>query len=136
MTQEIIDRLLLAKGLLAKIRFSPTATPDRISLAQAILSAHDAAELVSAAIAQHLNCLPASPAYLMGILSEIKKDMGAAVPHRDYFSRLNTVRKAIKHEGVFPDPQQWYRVGELAYEYVSEWCQKYLGLSVRRISSY
>jgi hypothetical protein len=32
----------------------------------------------------------------------------------------------LKHKGVFPDPQQWSRVGERVYEYVSAWCSKYL----------
>ncbi|MFZ5450202.1 MAG: hypothetical protein ACOZFS_16355 [Thermodesulfobacteriota bacterium] len=129
--QDVVDRLLVAKGLLEKIRFVPTARPDRVSLAKVILSAHDAAELAAAAVARHLNCLPGpQKSYLMDILSEIKKTQNTSVPHRDYFSQLNTVRKAIKHEGVFPDPQQWYRVGELTYEYVSDWCQTYLGLSL------
>ncbi len=129
-SQDVVDRLLVAKGLLAKIRYLPVARPDRISLAQAILSAHDAAELASAAIARHLNCLPASQkTYLMDILSAIQKEQGN-VPHRDYFSQLNSVRIAVKHQGIFPDPQQWYRVGERTYDYLSELCQQYLGLSL------
>lgn len=134
LSQDVIDRLLVAKGLLAKIRFSPTAHPDRISLAQAILSAHDAAELASAAIARHLNCLPAAQkTYLMDILPANSKSQGVTVAHRDYFSQLNSVRKVIKHEGIFPDTQQWYRVGERVYEYLSEWCQQYLGLSLDKL---
>jgi len=128
--QDVVDRLLVAKGLLAKIRFLPVARPDRISLAQSILTAHDAAELALAAIARHLNCLPASQkTYLMDLLSAIQKDQGGDIAHRDYFSQLNSVRIALKHQGIFPDPQQWYRVGERTYGYVSGWCQRYLGLS-------
>jgi hypothetical protein len=131
LSQDVVDRLLVAKGLLAKIRFTPVAHPDRISLSQSILAAHDAAELASAAVARHLNCLPAlQKTYLMDILSAIQKVPGAVIAGRDYFSQLNSVRNSLKHQGIFPDPQQWYRVGERTYDYVSEWCQRNLGLSL------
>jgi hypothetical protein len=132
LSQEVVDRLLLAKGLLAKIRFDPTAHPDRISLAQSILSAHNAAELAIAAVATHLGKLPnKKQCYLMDYFPEIKKEHPEnTVAGQPYFSSLNSVRIGIKHEGNFPDPQQWYRVGERTYEYVSEWCREYLGRSI------
>jgi hypothetical protein len=46
--QEVLDRLLVAKGLLSQIRDLPTTRPDRITLARQILTAHDAAELEKA----------------------------------------------------------------------------------------
>jgi hypothetical protein len=55
---------------------------------------------------------------------------GREVAGRDYFSQLNRVRTDIKHHGIFPDPQQWFRVGERTWAYVSSWCQEYLGLSL------
>jgi cellobiose-specific phosphotransferase system component IIA len=135
LSQDVVDRLLVAKGLLAKIRFLPSARPDRISLAQAILTAHDAAELAIASVAQHLNRLPTGQQiFLMNYFSEIKKEHpGDDVAGHGYLSQLNSVRVAIKHKGIFPDPQQWYRVGERTYEYVSEWCQRYLELSFDRL---
>jgi hypothetical protein len=67
----------------------------------------------------------------MDYFPEIKKEhSNKPVAGQPYFSSLNSVRIGIKHEGNFPDPQQWYRVGERTYEYVSEWCQEYLGLSL------
>ncbi len=129
----LID-FVVAKGLLEKIRFLPSARPDRISLAQAVLAAHDAAELASAAVARHLNCLPDSQKiYLMDILSAIKKNQGAVVAGRDYFSQLNSVRNSLKHQGIFANQQDWYRVGERTYDHVSEWCQQYLGLSLNEL---
>jgi hypothetical protein len=132
LSQEVVDRLLLAKGLLAKIRFDPTAHPDRISLAQFILAAHNAAELAIAAVATHLGKLPnKKQCYLMDYFPEIKKEHpNKPVAGQPYFSQLNSVRIGIKHEGNFPEPNQWKRVGERTYEYVSEWCQEYLGLSL------
>ncbi len=129
---DVVDRLLVAKGLLARIRFLPIARPDRISLARHILTAHDAAELSLAAISRHLGRLPQSPqTYLMEYFPAIQgANPGQAIPGRDYFSQLNRVRADIKHHGIFPDPQQWYRVGERTWTYVSMWCQDYLGLSL------
>src|ERR1700693_797920 len=64
--QDVLDRLLVAKGLLGPIRFAQPPRPDRISLARQILAAHDAAELALAAIARHLDSLPqSSQTYLM-----------------------------------------------------------------------
>ena len=132
LSQDVVDPLLVAKGMLARVRFLPAVRPDRISLSQTILTAHDAAELALAAIARHLNRLPESPqTYLMQYFPAIKREHpDEAVAGREYFSQLNRVRTDIKHHGIFPDPQQWYRVGERTYEYVSEWCRKYLGLSL------
>ncbi len=131
-TPEVFIRLLVAKGLLDQIRFNPTAHPDRVTLARQILTAHDAAELAAAAIAQQLGKLPKSQkTFLMDYISSIKEshpEKDAA--GRDYFSQLNQVRIDIKHLGIFPDPRQWYRVGERTWEYVSGWCQDYLGRSL------
>jgi len=127
--QDVTERLLLAKGLLGRIRFSAVARPDRQTLASHILTAHDAAELALAAVARHVGRLPASPqTYLMDYFPAIRQEHPEReVEGRDYFNQLNRVRTSIKHHGIFPDPQQWYRVGENAYTYVSRWCEQYLG---------
>src|SRR4030042_3117723 len=132
LTPEVFIRLLVSKGLLDQIRFNPTAQPDRVTLARHILTPHDAAELAVAAIAHQLDKLPrTSQNYLMNYISSIKEiHPEKDVPGRDYFSQLNEVRINIKHQGIFPDPQQWYRVGERTWEYVSGWCQDYLERSL------
>jgi len=128
--QEVLERLLVAKGLLSQIRDLPTTRPDRITLARQILTAHDAAELALAAIACHLGLLPTSrQTYLMEYFPAIQKHHpGREVAGRDYFGQLNQVRIDIKHLGIFPDPDQWKRVGERTWAYVSGWCQDYLSL--------
>jgi hypothetical protein len=129
LAQDVTERLLLTKDLLGRIRFSAVARPDRQTLASHILTAHDAAELALAAVARHVNRLPPSPqTYLMDYFPAIRQEHPEReVEGRDYFNQLNRVRTNIKHHGIFPDPQQWYRVGEKAYEYVSRWCEQYLG---------
>ncbi len=133
---DVLDRLLVAKGLLERIRFVPSDQPARTTLASHILTAHDAAELAIAATASHLNRLPSSKqTYFMDYFGSIYKDDPdkKPVPGRDYFSKLNTIRANIKHQGLFPDVKQWHHVGERTYEYVSEWCMKYIGLPFEHI---
>src|ERR1035438_4136880 len=55
---EVLDRLLLSKLFLEKIRFQPVAVHDRHTLAANIIAAHDAAELAIAGVCDQLGCLP------------------------------------------------------------------------------
>jgi hypothetical protein len=129
--QAVIDRLLVAKYLLEEIRFLPIANPDRYTTARFILTAHDAAELAIAGIAQHLEIAPKSPkSYLMDYFPLIKNQHPKdEVDGKVYFSQLNTARNGIKHTGAFPDPKQWFRVGGTTHGYVSNWCKTYLNIS-------
>jgi len=131
-SQDVIDRLLVAKDLLEKISSSPIANPDRYTIAMHVLTAHDAAELAIAGIAHHLGKLPqSSKSFLMDYFSPISEiHPNEEVPGRGYFSQLNQVRIGIKHTGIFPDPKQWFRVGETTRSYVSIWCDKYLSISL------
>jgi|GEM_PF-2327281 len=132
LNQNVIDRLLIAKDFLDKIRFLPIANPDRYTTARNVLTSHDAAELAIAGIAHYLKLTPKSPqTYLMDYLTAIsqKAHQGDEVPGKDFFSQLNTARNGIKHSGVFPDPKQWYRVGENTHSHISECCKKYLDIS-------
>src|SRR5882724_10076388 len=130
LTQEVLDRLLLAKFLLGQLRAAPVASPDRLSLARQILTAHDAADPAIAGVATFLDCLPTSPkTFLMDYFPSIRDKTGADVPGREFFSALNRARVGIKHHGDFPNVQQWLRVGDNVYRYVSEWCTQYLHVS-------
>ena len=132
LSQDVIDRLLVAKDMLEKISCSPIVNPDRYTIARHVLTAHDAAELALAGIARHLGKLPqSSKSFLMDYFSPIREiHPDEEVPGRDYFSQLNQVRIGIKHTGIFPDPKQWFRVGETTRSYVSTWCDKYLSISL------
>ena len=129
--QDIINRLLISKYLLDDIRSLPTVNPDRYTVARYILTAHGAAELSIAGIFHHLGLSLKSPqTYLMDYFGLIKKEHSHDdVPGQSYFSQLNTVRNAFKHSGVFPEPKQWFRVGDKTYGYISDWCKKYLNIS-------
>jgi len=130
--REVVERLLVSKSLLGRIRFQPTAEPDHVSLASQILAAHDAAELALAAISDQLNRLPAKDKhYLMDYFERLKGlHPDQEVFAKEYFSQLNRVRVNIKHHGLFPDAKQWARVGETVYGYISKWCSDYLEMSL------
>jgi len=98
LTQDVIDRLLIAKNLLEGIIFLPLSNPDRYAISRHILAAHDAAELAIAGIAHHLDCLPKpTKTFLMDYFSPIKDKMhpNNEVSGRNYFSQLNEVRIGI-----------------------------------------
>jgi hypothetical protein len=133
---EVVEQLLLCKVLLSRIRFTPVARPDRATLASHIITAHDAAELAIAAICHQLGLSPSRDQnYLMNYFQPLAdaSHKGTDVYAKDYFSQLNRVRVDIKHLGIFPDPQQWSRVGELVFGHVSKWCQDYLGVPLAAI---
>jgi hypothetical protein len=95
------------------------------------LTAHDAAELAIAAISHYLGPIPVkAKAFLMDYFPLIEDKIGSLVEGRAFFSQLNDVRVAIKHKGIFPDPKDWKSVGERSWSYISNWCQKYLGVSL------
>jgi hypothetical protein len=135
LTQSVIDRILVTQFLMEEIRFSPTTSPDRATLAKHVLTSHDASELCLAAIADFLEKPPsANSAFLMNYFPKIKETHPEdEVPGREYFRMLNRVRNSLKHEGVFPDPGQWHRVGERVYGYIKQWCTKYLDLAIDQL---
>jgi hypothetical protein len=133
---DVLERLLLGKAFLDRIRFDPTADPDNRALATRIVSAHDAAELVLAAVAHQLNAsLPKNKCYLMDYFRPIRDVMHPErdVLGKDYCGQLNNVRTNIKHLGIFPNPKQWGGVGEKVYGLVSTWCSEYLGVSLENL---
>jgi hypothetical protein len=131
-TEAVLERLLLSKGLLGPLRYASVSEPDRQTLATHILTSHDAAELALAGIAQHLGKFPSQQqVYLMDLFPAVGQvHPGHEVEGKEYFNQLNRVRIGIKHHGVFPDQRQWHRVAEKTYEYISGWCKKYIGFTL------
>ncbi len=127
--RETVDRLLLSKSFLDRIRYQPTAIPDRHGLAANIIAAHDAAELALAAICDQLGCSPQKgKSYLMDYFASLKEAQHPEreVHGKDYFRNLNETRNNLKHLGLFPDPRQWSGVGEYVFQCIDEWCAEYL----------
>jgi hypothetical protein len=126
---EVLERLLLSKSFLEKIRFQPVAIHDRHTIALNIISSHDAAELAIAAICDQLGCLPQKgTSYLMDYFAPLKDKLQLTtdVHGKDYFRNLNNTRALLKHQGLYPDARQWSRVGETVFQHLGNWCLDYL----------
>jgi hypothetical protein len=120
---EVLDRLLLSKSFLEKIRFQPVALHDRHTLAANIIAAHDAAELAIASVCDQLGCLPQKGAsYFMDYFESYKSARRTDLHAREYFRNLNSARNMLKHQGLFPDARQWSRVGETVFQHITKWC--------------
>ena len=131
--QDVFERLLLAKALLSEITIVPTVHPDSLTTARYILMAHDAAELVLAAIATHYRCAVKDHAYLMDYVGAIKQTTGQEIPHRTFFSKLNRERVNVKHYGSRPNVEQWGNVAEAAYQNISSVCEQYLNIQLDQL---
>jgi hypothetical protein len=46
---------------------------------------------------------------------------------------LNGVRSLLKHQGLYPDAQQWARVAESVYQHVTKWCLDYLNIPLAEL---
>lgn len=100
-----------------------------------ILSAHDAADLTFAAIADHQGKLTktsqkAPP--MMECFELISFEDSVQKPTL-YFRGLNEARNSLKHIGNLPNTQQWARVGADVYEKLSQICRSCLGLGLDEI---
>jgi len=130
--KEIIGRLLLAKSILSHGRVGPAENPDSIAVAKQVLNAHDAADLVFAAIADQQGRLPPrvkAPSMLQ-CLDLIETE---AEKHSGYFSQLNDARNGLKHAGNFPNATQWARVAEESFLKLCSICSSALGVSLAEL---
>ena len=134
--QEVIQRLLLAKLILAPSLSAPCAEPDAHTVATHVLTSHDAADLVFAAIADQQGKLAKkgakqSPSMMESLdLVECSADFHKPVT---FFSQLNETRNGLKHKGILPNTRQWGQVGRETYEKLSELCHNCIELPLDEI---
>lgn len=131
--KEVVNRLVLAKSILLPwTNVSGSQLNDHL-IARQLLGAHDAADLVFAAIADQKGKLPAtgrSPSMMecLGLLDS------KGLRHAAYFKQLNEARNSLKHAGNLPNSQQWSSVAEDVLERLSNLCGSVLGKRLERIS--
>lgn len=127
--KEVVDRLILAKSILSSSVGALQGQSNAHLAAVQILNAHDAADLVFAALADHVGKLPAkgrTPAMI-----ECLPLLGApASGCVGYFTQLNDARNGLKHVGNLPSTQQWSRVTDDTFERLSALCLACLGVSL------
>jgi hypothetical protein len=133
-SEEVVFRLLLAKSLLNRVRTHPVAQPDDSFVAQQVLTAHDAAELAIAGVADHWQAHPSqSQQYLMQYIATLEQKLSKSVEGKAFMGQLNQARVGLKHYGNRPDAQQWIRVADKTYDIVAKWCDDFLGISFQQL---
>jgi hypothetical protein len=139
----ILNRLISARHLLESSGPPLTRAASSILLAQRILQAHDASELVFLAFVGHFNLTapeidgkprkePSFMALTRAVLSSCRSS-GYDSSSERLFSDLNESRVAFKHNGRLPDPGTTYSLPNYVEEALNKVCHALLGSSLIEI---
>lgn len=103
-----------------------------LDAAQAILLAHDSAEMLMRAIGdfEHVRL----PDGFMVFWDEIRKKTGIEPPHKGQMDRLNNVRGAFKHKGILPNATVVADLLPLTRSFCEEATELFLGIKYHEIS--
>jgi len=126
--KEVLHRLLLAKSILSLGRNASYGQPNAHLVAKQVLNAHDAADLIFAAIADQQNKLP--PERKDSMMQCLEAIEITADRHKGYFKQLNDARNGLKHSGVLPNTNYWASVALDVFEKLSSICQATLNASL------
>lgn len=127
--KEVFDRLLLAKSILAASASAVLAKPNPFTVAVDLLRAHDAADLVFAAIIDQQRKMPPgnNAPSMMSCLGLIDATVDKSVA---YFRALSDARDGLKHVGNLPNTTQWERVASDTFDKLTGVCRSTLGVSL------
>jgi len=101
MDESIGYRLVLTRAFLDQARIS-ASREDMTSCALAVVNLHDAFDNLSGAIATQLGVQVAEGASMLKTFDRIAT--AVSIPYRVKLSQLNTLRNAVKHDGLHPNP--------------------------------
>jgi hypothetical protein len=106
-SQQVLNRIVIGNQLLSTAG-SLTPNADPLAVAQAVLVAHDASELILAALAAHLKASfkDKKKTYLMDYVDAI--ELKTQISIKPFFQTLNEARISFKHNGILPTPHQFY----------------------------
>ncbi len=124
---EVLHRLLLAKSILSTGR-SLSGQSNAHLVAKQVLGAHDAADLVFAAIADQQNRLP--PGNKDSMIQCLDAIDISSDRHKGYFKQLNDARNGLKHSGLLPNTTYWASVEPDVFEKLSNICVATLSTSL------
>lgn len=133
LSPEVLNRLLIGRELLRS--FGPNLTPqsDALTVARGIMTAQDAAELISSAIAEHLFSQPKDRAGLPEYIESIEKVSNTIFPGRSFFNALNRARVSFKHHGALPNVTEFHRVLSQAADHLDQACLIHLGVALSEL---
>jgi hypothetical protein len=100
MTPDILKRLTYSKYLIRRAKFLQEAG-NELSSAEAVLAAHDAAEMLMRVVIDHLGINPSDK--FMDFWKLVKDKTGSDPPHKGAMDRLNNLRVGFKHKGNLPN---------------------------------
>jgi hypothetical protein len=131
-SQQVLNRIAIGNQLLSTAN-SLTPNADPLSVAQAILLAHDASELILASLAASVGATfrDKHKTFLMDYVNVIeeKKQLGM----KFFFNELNEARIAFKHLGIPPNGAHFYDCVSKAHWYLEDACRACLNRSLAEI---
>jgi hypothetical protein len=132
MSQQVLNRIAIANYLISAAG-SLTSSADPLSVAQAILIAHDASELVLSALAASIGATfkDKHKTFLMDYVNAVeeRKNIGMKL----FFNELNEARVAFKHLGIPPNASHFYDCVVKARKHLDEACVACLGHSLEAV---
>jgi hypothetical protein len=131
-SQQVLNRIAIGNYLISSAG-SLTPNADPLSVAQAILLAHDASELVLAGLAASIGLTfkYKHKTFLMDYVNAIeeKKHVGMKL----FFNELNEARVAFKHPGIPPNASHFYDCVVKSRNHLDETCRACLGQSLDEV---
>jgi hypothetical protein len=103
-----------------------------LGAAQAILFAHDSAEMLMRVIADHQHVR--FPENFLAFWEEIKRKTNIEPPHKGQMDRLNSVRVAFKHKGILPNASVVADLLPIARSFCEEATETFLGIKYDDVS--
>jgi len=130
-SQQILNRIATGNYLLSTA--GPLASnSDPLSVAQAVLVAHDASELSLAALAESVGFTSKERTTFMEYVMEIEKAKGS-LSISLFFKELNGARVSFKHSGILPTAQQFHDCVAKARTHLDKVCGACLGTSIEEV---
>ena len=131
-SQQVLNRIAIGNHLISTSG-SLTPNADPLSVAQAILLAHDASELVLAGLAASIGATPKDKhkTFLMDYVNAIEENKQLGI--KLFFNELNEARIAFKHLGIPPNTTHFYDCVTKARKHLDEACRACLGQSLEEV---
>ncbi len=130
-SQQILNRIATGNYLLSTAGPLPS-NADPLSVAQAVLVAHDASELILAALAESVGFTSRERTTFMEYVTEIEKARGPLTISL-FFKELNGARVSFKHSGILPTAQQFHDCATKARANLDKACRACLGVSIEEV---
>ncbi|MDR3678118.1 MAG: hypothetical protein P4N24_21735 [Acidobacteriota bacterium] len=131
MTPDKLKRLTYSKYLFRRAKYFQQLG-NELSSAEAVLAAHDAAEMLMRVITDHLGASPADK--IMDFWKLVKDKTGSEPPHKGAMDRLNNLRVGFKHKGNLPNSSVVADLMPSVAAFCAESAEQYLGVDYESVS--